>query len=142
MAKSNRSIPLDTRNRPSNQTISSGYERPPPDVHQTRIEHASDIYGQWGPVMRNCTIINIIFVINLMSGFQNVGITFYTPKMPYECRRPAGFETANATYCHAYGNSSEPCREWIYDTSVYGNTMINEVSVEKVVNVWSRSGVI
>ena len=97
------------------------------------IHHASDIYGQWGPVQRNATIIYII--LGLMSGFQNVGITFQVPQMPYECRRPAGYETANATLCHTYGNSSEPCREWTYDTSVYGNTLINEVSGHDFVTV-------
>lgn len=46
------------------------------------IKHASDVYGEWGPVQLWITILYVAF--GLMSAFQNVGVS--VTKILVSCR--------------------------------------------------------
>ena len=93
-----------------------------PEVYD--VQHASDIYGEWGPLQRNVTIYYIALYV--IASFQNQGIIFYMPPIDYHCKLPPGGETKNVSKCFEYEGSSEPCREWTYDRSFYKSTLIDE----------------
>ena len=56
-------------------------------------------------------------------------MTFATPKINFWCKRPIGYEDANATTCWSYENSSKPCTEFEYDHSFYWSTIIEEFNL-------------
>ena len=91
------------------------------------IRHASDIYGEWGPLQKNATIFYVL--IYLVAGFQNIGITFYTAPIDYHCKLPPGGENQTVSKCFEYEGSSQPCREWTFDHSFYKSTLIDEFNL-------------
>ncbi len=88
------------------------------------IQHASDIYGDWGPLQRNMTIYFVM--IYIVSAFQNTGVVFYLSPIEYHCQLPAGFEDRNVSKCYTFEGSTERCRKWQFDNSFYKKTLIDE----------------
>ena len=108
---------------PKTIPLVNGNENEDQDEEVFDVQHASDIYGEWGPLQRNATIFYI--GIYLVASFQNHGVVFYTPSIDYNCKLPPGAEGKNVSKCFEYEGSDQPCTQWEYDHSFYKSTLID-----------------
>ncbi|KAJ6646134.1 Organic cation transporter protein, partial [Pseudolycoriella hygida] len=88
------------------------------------VKHASDIYGEWGPLQRNVTIFFVM--IYIVASFQNMGVIFYLSPIDYHCRLPEEYQDRNVSKCYLYEGSTVKCTEWQFDYSFYQKTLIDE----------------
>lgn len=87
------------------------------NIGDNDVQHASDIYDDWGPLQRNVTIYFVL--IYIVSAFQNTGVAFYLSPIDYHRRLPAGFEDRNVSKYFTYEGSAEKCTKWQFDNSFY-----------------------
>ena len=101
-----------------------------PNELESSVQHVTDMIGEFG--RWQMWLLVYIFLIDIVSAFNNMGFTFHAYKTDFWCADvPQDYHNKTEDMkCFKFTNHSEKCTSWRYDKSMFEKTIITEVSIK------------